>query len=132
SKRVKLLILDEPTAALNDSDSAHLLDLLRHLKGQGITCIMISHKLNEIIDIADSTTIIRDGQTIETMTMGPEVTQDHIIRGMVGRSIENRYPEHVSTVGEEIFAVENWTVHHPTQQDRIIVDNAQLNVKRGE
>lgn len=132
SKRVKLLILDEPTAALNDSDSAHLLDLLRHLKGQGITCIMISHKLNEIIDIADSTTIIRDGQTIETMTMGPEVTQDHIIRGMVGRAIENRYPEHVSTVGEEIFAVENWTVHHPTQQDRIIVDNAQLNVKRGE
>lgn len=132
SKRVKLLILDEPTAALNDSDSAHLLDLLRHLKGQGITCIMISHKLNEIIDIADSTTIIRDGQTIETVTMGPEVTQDHIIRGMVGRSIENRYPEHVSTVGEEIFAVENWTVHHPTQQDRIIVDNAQLNVKRGE
>src|SRR5690349_5875929 len=69
SKKVKLLILDEPTAALNDSDSEHLLNLLRHLQGQGITSIMISHKLNEIADIANSTTIIRDGKTIETLDM---------------------------------------------------------------
>ncbi|WP_029069025.1 multiple monosaccharide ABC transporter ATP-binding protein [Jonesia quinghaiensis] len=132
SKRVKILILDEPTAALNDSDSAHLLDLLRHLRGQGITCIMISHKLNEITDIADSTTIIRDGKTIETLKVGPEFTQDRIIRGMVGRDLENRYPEHVSSVGEEIFAIEDWTVHHPTQHDRVIVDNASLHVNKGE
>ncbi|WP_313277753.1 multiple monosaccharide ABC transporter ATP-binding protein [Timonella senegalensis] len=132
SKRVKLLILDEPTAALNDQDSAHLLDLIRHLKGQGITCIMISHKLNEIVDIADSTTIIRDGLTIETLHMDESVTQDHIIRGMVGRSLENRYPDHSPTIGEEIFSIKDWTVYHPTQQDRVIVDNAALNVRRGE
>jgi len=132
SKRVQLLILDEPTAALNDQDSAHLLGLLRQLKEQGITCIIISHKLNEIEDIADSTTIIRDGQTIETLTMDESVTQDHIIRAMVGRSLENRYPEHTPTVGEEIFSIQDWTVYHPTQQDRIIVDSANLNVKRGE
>ena len=133
SKRVKLLILDEPTAALNDTDSAHLLDLLRHLKGQGITSIMISHKLNEIEDIADRTTIIRDGRTIETIDMrDPTSTQDRIIKGMVGRDLEHRYPERTPQVGEEVLRVEDWTVHHPTQADRIVVDSASFDVRKGE
>lgn len=132
SKEVKLLILDEPTAALNDADSAHLLDLLRHLKGQGITCIMISHKLNEIISIADSTTIIRDGQTIETISAGPQMRQDRIIKGMVGRDLDNLFPEHTSKIGEEIFRVENWSVYHPTQGDRKVIDSASLDVRTGE
>ena len=100
SKRVKLLILDEPTAALNDEDSAHLLDLLRHLKGQGISCIIISHKLNEIASIADKTTIIRDGKTVETLDMGKgKIDQERIIKGMVGREMDNRYPSHKSKIG---------------------------------
>jgi putative multiple sugar transport system ATP-binding protein len=107
SKEVRLLILDEPTAALNDNDSEHLLDLLRHLKGQGITCIIISHKLNEIAEIADRTTIIRDGKTIETIDMSePDATQDRIIRGMVGRDLEHRYPERTSVVGDEVLRVD--------------------------
>ncbi|GGN92623.1 xylose ABC transporter ATP-binding protein [Actinoplanes lobatus] len=134
SKKVKLLILDEPTAALNDEDSAHLLDLIRHLKGQGITSIIISHKLNEIAAIADSTTIIRDGQSIETMDMhGAEpVSEDRIIRAMVGRDLENRYPAHTPTIGEEVLRIENWTVHHPADHSRVVVDNADLNVRGGE
>ncbi|TRW44431.1 multiple monosaccharide ABC transporter ATP-binding protein [Georgenia yuyongxinii] len=133
SKNVRLLILDEPTAALNDTDSAHLLGLLRNLRTQGVTCIMISHKLNEIADIADSTTIIRDGKTIETLDMSdPTATQDRIIRGMVGRDLTSRYPEHESHVGEEVFRLEDWTVLHPTQADRVVVDNASLNVRAGE
>jgi putative multiple sugar transport system ATP-binding protein len=133
SKEVRLLILDEPTAALNDSDSEHLLDLLRHLQAQGIASIMISHKLNEIASIADTTTIIRDGRAIETLDMrSGEVTQDRIIRGMVGRDLENRYPMHTSTPGEEVLRIEDWTVHHPTQGDRVIVDNANLAVRAGE
>src|SRR5690554_568865 len=134
SKRVKLLILDEPTAALNDEDSAHLLDLMRSLKGQGITSIIISHKLNEIAAIADSTTIIRDGQTIETLDMhGAEpVTEDRIIRAMVGRSLENRYPERTPEIGEEALRVESWTVHHPNDHSRVVVDNANLDVRKGE
>ncbi len=133
SKRVKLLILDEPTAALNDEDSAHLLDLLRHLKGQGITCIIISHKLNEIASIADKTTIIRDGKVIETLDMaGGKVDQERIIKGMVGREMENRYPQHTATIGEEIFRVENWTAHHPEETSRVVVDNVNINVHRGE
>ena len=92
SKDVKLLILDEPTAALNDVDSDHLLGLLRGLREEGITCIIISHKLNEIKAIADSTTIIRDGKSIETLDMSTGVTEDRIIKAMVGRDLDNRYP----------------------------------------
>ncbi|RZU60886.1 multiple monosaccharide ABC transporter ATP-binding protein [Zhihengliuella halotolerans] len=133
SKDVKLLILDEPTAALNDDDSAHLLDLLRELREEGMTCIIISHKLGEIEDIADTTTIIRDGQTVETLDMSdPASDQNRIIRGMVGRDLSHRYPEHESTVGDVVFEVKNWTVRHPTQADRIVVDNANLDVRAGE
>ena len=133
SKEVKLLILDEPTSALNDADSEHLLNLLRQLKEQGITSIMISHKLNEIAEIADSTTVIRDGKTIETLDMKrDEVTEDRIIRGMVGRDLEHRFPEHTPTIGDEVLRIEDWTVHHPIQHERVVVDHASLTVRRGE
>ena len=133
SKQVRLLILDEPTAALNDNDSEHLLGLLRHLKGQGITSIIISHKLNEIAEIADRTTIIRDGRTIETIDMSePTSTQDRIIRGMVGRDLEHRYPERTPDIGDEVLRVEDWTVRHPTQSDRVVIDGASFNVRAGE
>jgi putative multiple sugar transport system ATP-binding protein len=131
SKRVKLLILDEPTAALNDEDSAHLLDLITHLKEQGITSIIISHKLNEIKKIADSVTVIRDGKTIETIAKD-DVTEERIIKDMVGRDLEHRYPDHTPHIGEEILRVENWTAHHPQDVTRVTVDNVNLNVRRGE
>ena len=133
SKREKLLILDEPTAALNDEDSAHLLDLLRHLKGQGITSIIISHKLNEIEAIADTTTILRDGKTIESLNMkGSKVSQERIIKGMVGREMDNRYPARNSDIGEEILRVENWTAYHPIDSSRLVVDDVSMNVHKGE
>ncbi|ROP60975.1 monosaccharide ABC transporter ATP-binding protein (CUT2 family) [Curtobacterium sp. PhB130] len=133
SKRVKLLILDEPTAALNDDDSAHLLDLIRSLQAEGMTAIIISHKLNEIKAIADKVTIIRDGQTIETLDMhADDVSEDRIIRGMVGRDLSNRYPEHESNVGEELLRIEDWTVHHPLDASREIIHQANLTVRAGE
>ena len=133
SKRVKLLILDEPTAALNDEDSAHLLDLLRQLKGQGISSIIISHKLNEIEAIADTTTIIRDGKAIESLSMATEqVSQERIIKGMVGREMENRYPARTPQIGEEILRIEDWVAYHPIDSNRLIVDGISINVKRGE
>ncbi|NUP65605.1 MAG: ATP-binding cassette domain-containing protein [Nonomuraea sp.] len=133
SKEVKLLILDEPTAALNDDDSAHLLDLLRGLRDQGITCVIISHKLNEVTAIADSVTIIRDGRTIETLDMATDhVTEDRIISGMVGRALDNRFPPHESTIGEEALRVEDWTVYSPSQPGRKVVDGASLTLRRGE
>ena len=90
-KNVRLLILDEPTSALNEDDSANLLDLMRGLKGRGITQIMISHKLNEIAAVSDAVTVIRDGRTVETYdVVAGQGDEDRIIRDMVGRSIENR------------------------------------------
>jgi putative multiple sugar transport system ATP-binding protein len=134
SKRVKLLILDEPTAALNDEDSSHLLDLVRSLKGQGITSIIISHKLNEIAAIADRTTVIRDGKTIETLDMhGAEpITEERIIRPMVGRSLDDRFPDREPNIGAEVLRIEDWTVHHPIDQGRKVVDGASISVRKGE
>ncbi|WP_434995765.1 multiple monosaccharide ABC transporter ATP-binding protein [Arthrobacter sp. Ld5] len=133
SKNVKLLILDEPTAALNDEDSAHLLGLVKGLRDEGITCIIISHKLNEIREIADSVTILRDGRTIETLSLHDgSVTEERIIRGMVGRDMESRYPDRTPSIGEEVLRVEDWTVHHPQETGRVIVDAANLSVRAGE
>jgi putative multiple sugar transport system ATP-binding protein len=133
SKEVRLLILDEPTAALNDDDSAHLLELLRGLREEGITSVIISHKLNEIAAIADSITIIRDGRSIDTLDMHTdEVTENRIISLMVGRDLENRFPPHEPHVGEEVLRIEDWTVHSPSQPDRVVVSGANLTLRRGE
>ena len=132
SKDVSLLILDEPTAALNDTDSEHLLNLLRGLRDEGITCIIISHKLGEIESIADTTTVIRDGYVVEAIDMhGPDATQDRIIRDMVGRELDQRFPPRSPNIGEEVFRVENWYVSHPTQP-RVIVEDASFDVRAGE
>ncbi|MGM1063268.1 multiple monosaccharide ABC transporter ATP-binding protein [Saccharothrix sp. Mg75] len=131
AKDVRLLILDEPTAALNDDDSAHLLDLLDGLREQGVTSVIISHKLNEVKRIADSVTILRDGRTIETLPAA-EVTEERIISGMVGRDLEHRFPPRTPQVGEEVLRIEDWTVHSPSQPDRVVVDRANLVLRRGE
>ncbi len=133
SKDVKLLILDEPTAALNDDDSQHLLALLKELQRKGITSIMISHKLNEIEQIADRITIIRDGRTIETLDVAQgAVDEDRIIQGMVGRDLEHRFPEHTPTIGDVLFEIRNWTVMHPQDHHRKVITDANLVVRRGE
>ncbi|WP_088290890.1 ATP-binding cassette domain-containing protein, partial [Kineosporia sp. A_224] len=133
SKRVRLLILDEPTAALNDDDSEHLLDLLRGLRSEGISCVIISHKLGEVEQIADRTTVLRDGRTIETLEMSADgVTQDRIIRSMVGRALDHRFPHRDPVIGEEVLRIEDWTVHSPTQHGRVVVRGANLVLRRGE
>ena len=133
SKSVKLLILDEPTAALNEADSQHLLDLIRGLKGKGISSIMISHKLNEIEQVADSITIIRDGRAIETLNIKEDgVNEDRIIRGMVGRSLESRFPDRTPHIGEVFFEVRDWNVQHPQASERMVVKNSTITVRRGE
>lgn len=136
SKDVKLLILDEPTAALNDEDSAHLLDLVRQLRDEhGVTSIIITHKLNEVAAIADNVTVIRDGETVGSMevTKDKPLDQDELIRLMVGRSLTNLYPDHPSnTPGDEYLAIKDWTVHHPLDRARTVVDHANISVRSGE
>jgi putative multiple sugar transport system ATP-binding protein len=133
SKKVRLLILDEPTAALGEEDSRHLLDLLRGLREDGVTCVIVSHKLNEIMAIADSITILRDGRTIETLDVrADDVSEDRIIAGMVGRDLEHRFPPHEPKIGAEALRVEDWTVHSPTRPEHKVVDAANLVLRRGE
>jgi putative multiple sugar transport system ATP-binding protein len=131
AKDVKLLILDEPTASLSEKDSQALLDLLLEFKKQGMTAILISHKLNEVKKVADRVTVIRDGQTIETMAR-EDVTEDRIITSMVGRTMEDRYPSRTPNVGETIFEVKNWSVYHPLHPDRQVIKGINLHVKKGE
>ncbi|MBB3905889.1 multiple monosaccharide ABC transporter ATP-binding protein [Anoxybacteroides rupiense] len=133
AKKVKLLILDEPTAALNEADSENLLNLLLELKKQGVSAIIISHKLNEVARVADSITILRDGKTIETLDMKKDhVTEDRIIKGMVGRDLTARYPKRESKIGEVIFEVKNWNVYHPFQHERKVIDDVHLYIRKGE
>ena len=133
SKNVKLLILDEPTAALNENDSENLLSLLRDLKKQGVTCIMISHKLKEVISIADTVTVLRDGQTVCTLdaTKG-EVSESVLIKHMVGREIENIYPKREHKRSDQVaLEVKNWNAHSQTL-GRDVLKDVNFNVKKGE
>ncbi len=136
AKKVELLILDEPTAALNDEESKKLLDIMLELKAQGITCIIISHKLNEISYVADAITIIRDGKAIETLVKGEDTfSEDRIIKGMVGRELTNRYPERKREecpIGDIIMEVKNWNVYHPDDADRKMINDVSFNVRAGE
>jgi len=133
SKEVKLLILDEPTAALNEDDSDNLLELIKGLKSDGITSILISHKLNEISKVADSITILRDGATIETLdTKIDNITEDRIIKGMVGRDLVNRYPIREPNIGDVIFEVKNWNAYHHMIHYLKVSDNVNINIRKGE
>jgi putative multiple sugar transport system ATP-binding protein len=133
SKRVRLLILDEPTASLNETDSQALLDLLLGLRAQGITCILISHKLSEVARVADSVTILRDGSTVETLdcSAGP-VSEDRVIRGMVGRPMADRYPPRTPAIGALGFEVRDWQAWHPLHGERPFLRGLNLQVRRGE
>ncbi|MCL4271644.1 MAG: sugar ABC transporter ATP-binding protein [Anaerolineales bacterium] len=133
AKEVKLLILDEPTASLNDSDSENLLQLLLQFKAQGISSILISHKLSEVSRVADSITILRDGATVETLDCHKDnITEDRIIRGMVGRDLTHRFPPRESKIGDVIFEIRDWNASHPLHKDRKISNNVNLTVRSGE
>jgi putative multiple sugar transport system ATP-binding protein len=131
AKDVRLLILDEPTAALQENDSQKLLDLILDLKARGVTSIIISHKLNEISRVADRITVLRDGATVSTLARA-EISEDRIIRDMVGRDMAHRYPARTPQIGEVLMEVRGWNVRHPEQADRQVISDVNLTVRRGE
>lgn len=134
AKHAKLLILDEPTSSLNETDSKALLDLLLKFKKEGMTSIIISHKLNEVAYVADKITVIRDGATIETLDKHTtEISEDRIIQGMVGRELTDRFPKrHGVKIGDVNMEVKNWTVHHPLYPERKVCDDVSIKVRKGE
>ena len=134
AKNAKLLILDEPTSSLNEEDSRALLDLMLGFKKQGMTMIIITHKLNEVSYVADKITVVRDGSTIETIdNANHDIDEDRIIKGMVGREITNRFPKRTDVkIGDINMEVSGWTVHHPLYPERKVVDDVSLYVRKGE
>ncbi|MCI5041520.1 MAG: sugar ABC transporter ATP-binding protein [Donghicola eburneus] len=132
AKDVRLLILDEPTAALQENDSRKLLDLMLELKAQGVTCIIISHKLNEVRYVADSVTVIRDGMTVSTLDAKAGLSEDDIVRDMVGRDMSNRYPDRERRAGDLLLEVEGWNVWHPEHSERQVIKDISFNVRAGE
>jgi putative multiple sugar transport system ATP-binding protein len=133
SKRVKLLILDEPTSSLNETDSEALLALLLEFKSKGISSILISHKLDEVFKVADKITVLRDGASVRTVDRrSQEIGEADIIRAMVGRPLRDRFPVREATIGPTVFEVRNWTAHHPIHADRKVVDDVSFKVARGE
>ncbi|MCD4550234.1 sugar ABC transporter ATP-binding protein [Schaalia sp. lx-260] len=133
AKDVKLLILDEPTSALNEEESAHLLDIMRKQRERGVSMVIISHKLDEISAVADAVTVIRDGKTVGWMDTekGP-LNQNDIIRLMVGRPLDNRFPEHTPRIGDVKFSVRDWWVRHPMNTDRWVCKGTSIDVRSGE
>lgn len=133
AKEVKILILDEPTAALNDEDSKHLLDLLLELKEQQITSIIISHKLNEVTKVADEITVLRDGRTIETLIKGQDkITEARIIKGMVGRELVDRFPKRTHRIGDVCFEVVNWNAYDNKDESKHVIKDVCMNTRKGE
>ncbi len=134
AKHARLLILDEPTSSLNEEDSRALLDLLLKFKTEGMTSIIISHKLNEVSYVADTITVIRDGKAIETLVKGvDEISEDRIIKGMVGRDLSDRFPKREHHISDEVsLEVENWSAYHPTYTEKKVVDNVSFKVHKGE
>lgn len=134
AKNVSLLILDEPTASLNDEESDHLLNIILQLKQEGITSIIISHKLNELTKVADRITVIRDGLTIRTLDKQIDnFSEDIIVKSMVGRELTQRYPQRKNClIGNTILEVKNWNVFHPDDEHRKIIEDVNFHVKSGE
>ena len=132
SKNARLLILDEPTSSLNEEDSENLLNLLRELKKKGVTIVMISHRLKEVVEIADSVTVLRDGATVCSMDR-EEVTEQKIISNMVGRELGTIYPTRSEDheIGPVRFEVKNWSVTD-TKLERQILKDININVRKGE
>jgi putative multiple sugar transport system ATP-binding protein len=133
NRDVRLLILDEPTSALNEGDVDNLFNLLRELKEQGVTCILITHKLKEIMEIADAVTVLRDGKTICTLDARQDDISEHVlIKHMVGREIDNIYPKRTHQRSEEVvFEVDGWSAYNPAAE-RTILKNNRFHVKKGE
>jgi len=132
SKNVKLLILDEPTSSLNEDDSENLLRIIKNLKEQGITSILISHKLKEVIEVADTISILRDGKMVARLEDKSQFTESNIVKYMVGREIEDIYPKRKKReFGEKIFEIKGWKAFD-TQLDRYVVKDASMYVRKGE
>ena len=132
SLKAEILVLDEPTSALTEKEVADLFRIIRKLKSDGVCMCYISHKMEEIEQIADRIVVLRDGQTIGDVTPIAEITLDQIISRMVGRDIKDMFPKRTSQRGEKILEVRNLRVKHPTIPGEMQVKSASFSAYKGE
>ncbi|MBZ4646599.1 MAG: D-xylose transport system ATP-binding protein [Petroclostridium sp.] len=131
SKKADILILDEPTAALTESEVKILVNILNKLREKGVSCIYISHKLNEVFELSDSITVLRDGQTVGTYPAS-DLNEDKVISLMVGRELTERFPREEHKPGETVLEVKNFSVYDPENPNKKIIDNVSFKIRKGE
>ncbi len=131
SKEAKLLILDEPTSALTEAEVDILLNILEGLRKKGVTCIYISHRLDEVMRIADTITVLRDGQTIDTCDR-KKLDKDTMIKLMVGRDLKNLFPRVPHERKDLSFEIKNYSVRHPDIPGKMLIENVSLKAYKGE
>jgi len=131
SEEANVLILDEPTSALTEAEIAKLMDILRVLKGHGVTCIYISHKLEELFRITDNVTVLRDGAVITTQPT-QDLTLEMLVSYMVGREMTERFPPGERRPGKVIFEVKNLHAEDPNEAGRQVLNGVSFNLRRGE
>src|SRR6185295_4182757 len=131
AKDASILVLDEPTAALTETDADRLLTLITQLREKGLSAIYISHRLEEVFRIADRITVLRDGRSVDSRPAA-QITQAETIALMVGREVTQMYPRPAKSAGKVALAVENWTVADPLNPGRRVVDGVSFEVREGE
>jgi len=131
SENASILILDEPTSALSEAEVDKLMEILKTLKAHGITCIYISHKLEEFFRITDTVTVMRDGKTVITEST-KKLTREKLVKYMVGREMKERFPKGNRHPGEVVFEVEGLEALDPNETNRKVLNGVSFNVRRGE
>lgn len=127
----KVLIMDEPTSAISDTEVKLLFRIIKKLKEQNVAIVYISHKLNELFEIADRFEVLRDGAHVGSGLM-EETTQDHLIGLMVGREIKNRLSEYKENLNGEILRVENLSFRNPENKTDFLVTDVSFTLRKGE
>ncbi len=131
SKNAKILVLDEPTAALTETEVETLFDIVRKLKSRGVGMIYISHKLNEVFDMSDRITVLRDGKTVGTNN-AKDLDKNKVIALMVGREVGDIFPQISHKFGETAMEIKNMTAFDPDNSNKKLVDNVSFSVRKGE
>jgi len=131
SKEPQILVLDEPTSALTTNEAGTLFEILKKLKKHGLTSILISHKLDEVFQNADRITVLRDGEVISTSEKR-DASRDKVVSDMVGRKITGYYPKETVEIGKPILRIENFTIPHPYNAMKNIVENVSFELHQSE
>lgn len=131
-RNASILVLDEPTATLTEAETETLFAVLRKLRSEGVTCIYISHRLEEVLDLADRVTVLRDGEVVDTLEVTPLLGQAELVRLMVGRSLTDMYPKSTVPIGPPVLRVQNLSLEHPFIEGRRLLKDISFEVHRGE